>query len=50
MIKALTHHTVNGIDVAVTSVSSEAYIGDFALLVHKLKDMQNLEVILEVRH
>ncbi|UCD86809.1 MAG: CBS domain-containing protein, partial [Desulfobacterales bacterium] len=45
MIKALTHHTVNGIDVAVTSVSSEAYIGDFALLVHKLKDMQNLEVL-----
>ncbi len=45
MIGALTHHTVNGVDVAVTSVSSEAYIGDFALLVHKLKDMQNLEVI-----
>ncbi|MGD9022567.1 MAG: CBS domain-containing protein, partial [Deltaproteobacteria bacterium] len=45
MIEGLHHHTVNGIDIAVTSVSSEVYIGDFALLVHKLKDMQNLEVL-----
>jgi len=45
MIEGVTHHTINGIDVAVTSVSSETYIGDFAFLVHKLKDMQNLEVI-----
>jgi tRNA nucleotidyltransferase (CCA-adding enzyme) len=45
MIEGVTHHTVNGIDVAFTSVSSETYIGDFAFLVHKLKDMQHLEVI-----
>jgi tRNA nucleotidyltransferase (CCA-adding enzyme) len=45
MIEALNHHTVNGIDLAITGVSSETYIGDFAFLVHKLKDMQHLEVI-----
>ena len=45
MIERVAHHTVNGIDVAFTSVSSETYIGDFAFLVHKLKDMQHLEVI-----
>lgn len=45
MIERVTHHIVNGIDVALTSVSSETYIGDFAFLVHKLKDMQRLEVI-----
>jgi tRNA nucleotidyltransferase (CCA-adding enzyme) len=45
MIEGVTHHTVNGIDVAFTGVSSETYIGDFAFLVHKLKDMQHLEVI-----
>jgi tRNA nucleotidyltransferase (CCA-adding enzyme) len=45
MIQGVTHHTVNGVDVAVTSVSYDAYVGDFALLVHKLKDMQNLDVI-----
>jgi len=45
MIEGVTHHIVNGIDVAMTSVSSDTYIGDFAFLVHKLKDMQNLEVV-----
>jgi tRNA nucleotidyltransferase (CCA-adding enzyme) len=45
MIEGVTHRTVKGVDVAVTSVSSDTYIGDFALLVHKLKDMQNLDVI-----
>ena len=45
MIEGLTRRTVNGIDVAVASVSCDAYIGDLALLVHKLKDMQNLDVI-----
>ncbi|NVL90776.1 MAG: CBS domain-containing protein [Desulfobacterales bacterium] len=45
MIEGVTHHTVNGVDVAVTTVSCDTYIGDFAFLVHKLKDMQNLDVI-----
>ncbi|MBW2172673.1 MAG: CBS domain-containing protein, partial [Deltaproteobacteria bacterium] len=45
MIEGVKRHTINGVDVAVTSVSSESYIGDFAFLVHKLKDMQNLEVV-----
>jgi tRNA nucleotidyltransferase (CCA-adding enzyme) len=45
MIEGVKRHTVNGVDVAVTSVSCESYIGDFAFLVHKLKDMQNLDVV-----
>jgi len=45
MIEAVTHRNINGIDVALTVVSREAYVADFALLVHKLKDMQNLDVI-----
>ena len=45
MIEGVTRHTIHGIDIAVTSVSSENYIGDFAFLVHKLKDMQNLDVV-----
>jgi tRNA nucleotidyltransferase (CCA-adding enzyme) len=45
MIEGVTHYTVNGIDVAVTRLTCDNYIGDFALLVHKLKDMQNLDVI-----
>ena len=45
MIQGVTHHSVNGVDVVITCVSSESYIADFALLVHKLRDMENLDVI-----
>jgi len=45
MIENVGHHTINGIHVVVTRVSSETYVPDFALLVHKLRDMENLDVI-----
>jgi tRNA nucleotidyltransferase (CCA-adding enzyme) len=45
MIQAVTHRNINGIDVVLTSVARDAYVADFALLVHKLKDMQNLDVV-----
>ena len=45
LIEGITHRTVNGIDVAVASVSCDSYVGDFALLIHKLRDIQNLDVI-----
>ncbi len=45
MIEGITHRTVNGVDVAVTSVSCDTYVADFALLIHKLRDIQNLDVI-----
>lgn len=45
MIQGSTHHTINGVDVVITRVSSESYVADFALLVHKLRDMESLDVI-----
>jgi len=45
MIQGATHRTVNGVDVVITRVASETYVADFALLVHKLRDMENLDVI-----
>ncbi len=45
MIQSTTRHTINGIDLVITRVSSETYVADFALLVHKLRDMENLDVI-----
>jgi len=45
MIQSTTRHTINGIDVVITRVASETYVADFALLVHKLRDMENLDVI-----
>jgi tRNA nucleotidyltransferase (CCA-adding enzyme) len=45
MIQNATHHTINGVDVVITTVASEDYVGDLALLVHKMRDMENLDVI-----
>jgi tRNA nucleotidyltransferase (CCA-adding enzyme) len=45
MIQGATHHTINGVDVVITSVSSETYVADFALLVHKFRDMEALDVV-----
>jgi tRNA nucleotidyltransferase (CCA-adding enzyme) len=45
MIQSASHHTIKGIDVVITTVSTEDYVADFALLVHKLRDMENLDVI-----
>ena len=39
-------HTVNGIDVTIIAISKESYVGDLAVLVHKIKDMENLNVLL----
>lgn len=38
-------HVIHGIDVMITKASSDAYVGDFAVLVHKLKNMENVNVL-----
>ncbi len=38
-------YTIQGIDVCIATVSADKYVGDFAVLVHKLKDMENLDVV-----
>lgn len=38
-------HTIHGVDVMVTKASTECYVGDFAVLVHKLKNMENIDVL-----
>ena len=45
MIQGASHHTINGVDVVITSISCETYVSDLALLVHKMRDMENLDVI-----
>ena len=45
MIQSARHYNVSGVDVVITRVSSETYVADFALLVHKLRDMENLDVV-----
>lgn len=38
-------HTVNGIDITIIAISKESYVGDLAVLVHKIKDMENLNIL-----
>ncbi len=45
LIQTATRHTVQGLEVVVAKASSDKYVGDFAFLVHKLKDMENLNVL-----
>jgi tRNA nucleotidyltransferase (CCA-adding enzyme) len=45
LIHTATRYTVKGVEVVVAKASADKYVGDFALLVHKLKDMENINVL-----
>jgi tRNA nucleotidyltransferase (CCA-adding enzyme) len=48
MIQSSTRYTISGIEVIVTLVTTEKFIPDFALLVHKMVKMENLEAIFAI--
>lgn len=45
LITSAKTYGIAGIDVCIATVSVEKYVGDFAVLVHKLKDIENLDVV-----
>ena len=45
LIESATRYTLKGLEVVIAKASSDKYVGDFALLVHKLKDMENINVL-----
>ncbi len=45
LIRSATHYPINGVSLVIATASVDRYIGDIAVLVHKLKDMENLDVI-----
>jgi tRNA nucleotidyltransferase (CCA-adding enzyme) len=45
LVESASTFTVNGIDVVLAKVSSSAYISDFSVLVHRLRDMENIDVL-----
>ncbi len=45
LIHSAERYNIRGVEVVVTTGSSDRYIGDVAVLVHKLKDMENLNVV-----
>ena len=38
-------YTVHGIEVSIAEASQSQYVGDLALLAHKLRDMENLDAV-----
>jgi tRNA nucleotidyltransferase (CCA-adding enzyme) len=45
LVESAATHTINGIDVVLAKVSSKTYISDFAVLAHKLREMENIDVL-----
>jgi len=45
LIQSATRYHIHGTDVVVAQAAADHYIGDIAILVHKLKDMENLDVL-----
>ncbi|HXX36097.1 MAG TPA: CBS domain-containing protein [Thermodesulfobacteriota bacterium] len=45
LIQSATRYNFHGIDVVIAQASVERYVGDIAVLVHKLKDMENLDAL-----
>ena len=45
LISSAERYDIRGTDVVITTGSSDRYIGDGAVLVHKLKDMENLHCV-----
>jgi tRNA nucleotidyltransferase (CCA-adding enzyme) len=50
LIDSATTHTINGVDIVIAEVILDAYVGDFALLTHKLMDMENIRVLFAIGH
>ncbi len=45
MIQNTQIHRIYGVEVAISTISRQKYVGDLAVLAHKLKDMKNLNVL-----
>ncbi|MDR3569769.1 MAG: CBS domain-containing protein [Syntrophobacteraceae bacterium] len=45
LILSAKKYSFNGVEVCLTTVSVDRYVGDFAVLVHKLRDIENLDVV-----
>lgn len=45
LLESAQTHDIRGVPVVVSEVSTKDYVGDFALLAHKLLDMENIRVL-----
>ncbi len=45
LLQSATTHEINGVSIVIAEVTLNHYMGDFALLAHKMMDMENLKVL-----
>jgi len=45
LTRSATNRVINGVEVVITKVITDEYIADFAVLVHKFIEMENLNVV-----
>jgi len=45
MLDSATRHNIKGVEVCITQISTERYVRDLALLVHKMMEIENIKVI-----
>jgi len=45
LTQAATTRLINGVEVVISKVARDEYVGDFAVLVHKFMEMENLSVV-----
>jgi tRNA nucleotidyltransferase (CCA-adding enzyme) len=45
LTQSSTSQVINGIEVVIARIVREEYLGDFAMLVHKFMEMENLKVV-----
>jgi tRNA nucleotidyltransferase (CCA-adding enzyme) len=45
LISNTTVYNINGIEIIITEATTENYVGDLAVVVHKFRDMENINVV-----
>ncbi len=45
LLNSASKHTINGVEVCITFVTTDRYVRDFALLVHKMMEIENIKVL-----
>jgi len=48
MIQAAARYNINGVEIVITTVSTDNYVSDFAFLVQKMAKMENLNAIFAI--
>jgi tRNA nucleotidyltransferase (CCA-adding enzyme) len=48
IIKNVVVYNINGVDIVITEASTEEYVGDLAVIVHKLRDMENINALFAI--